>query len=75
MASNERAALIAAIRERIDAANRLMPIAQRFRFPGAKHPPMLWHWHEDWDDMPTAELLDVCAWINEIVGRLERRCQ
>lgn len=72
MPDADRTKLIVAINERMAVANRLMPIAQRFRFPGINSPPMLWHWHEDWDDMSIAELLDVCAWFNEIVGKLEK---
>lgn len=72
MANLKRAALLALIAERLAEANQLIPVAQRWRFPGFGHPPMLFHWHDDWDDMPVSELLDVCAWLNEIVGRLEK---
>jgi hypothetical protein len=72
MPTDERSALLALIRQRIEAANKLMLIAQGLRFPGCQHPPMLFHWDDDWDDMPASDLLDVCAWLNEIVGRLEK---
>ena len=72
MPTDERTALTALIRQRIEAANRLMPIAQGLRFPGCRHPPMLFHWDDAWDDMPVSELLDVCTWLNGIVGRLEK---
>jgi hypothetical protein len=72
MASDKRVALMEAIRARIAMANDLLPAAQRRRFPGFTHPPMLFHWHEDWDDMSLADLLDVCTWIDGIVARLEK---
>jgi len=41
MPDAERTALLIRLAERISIANRLMPIAQRKRFPNAKHPPTL----------------------------------
>jgi hypothetical protein len=72
--SDKRTALLALIAERLAEANGLIPVAQRWRFPGFRHPPMLFHWHDEWDDMPVSDLLDVCARLNEIVGRLEKYC-
>lgn len=72
MQPNERAALVAAIQAYIEIANRLMLAAQRRRFSGFAHPPMLFHWDDEWDDMAAADLLDVCAWFAGVVGRLEK---
>jgi hypothetical protein len=72
MANDKRPALRAAIRARIEMANYLLPIAQRLRFPGCAQPPMMFHWCDDWDDMPLSELLEVCAYFDGVVARLEK---
>ena len=72
MPDAERATLLIRLAERISIANRLMPIAQRERFPSAKHPPMLWHLDSDWDDLREAELREVCAELDRIIERLKK---
>jgi hypothetical protein len=62
--------LVAAIRVRIAIANDLLPIVQQQRLPGFAHPPMLFHWCDEWNDMPAADLLDVCAEIDGLIVRL-----
>ena len=72
MPDAERATLLIRIAERISIANRLMPIAQRKRFPNAKHPPTLWHLGSDWDDLRETELREVCAELDRIIERLKK---
>jgi hypothetical protein len=73
MASIDRSELLILIADRIIIANQLMLIAQRIRFPDIKHPPMLFHWEVDWDDLPVKGLLEVCDWLNGIIEKLKTK--